>query len=190
MLLGLDISTTCVGWCLLEDNIDKLIAYGYIDLSKPKSMDLIQKVDMFIDKFFKDIFDFLDEIKNIAIEEPVKVFATQKSTATTIMKLAMFNFVLCYELYKKLGIKPIYINANHARKLFGLKFPRNTNSKQKKEIIRQNVAIKYPMIKWPEKKTGGYKSFCYDIADSIVLGTAAKIKLRNEQNSNKEENII
>ena len=37
MILGLDISTSCTGWCLIDSIDSKLLKIGYIDLGKEKN---------------------------------------------------------------------------------------------------------------------------------------------------------
>ena len=78
-ILGLDISTSCTGWCVLDD-MGEILKIGYVDLSKEKcifgkSKKVKQKIqDMHIDY----------DIKKIFIEENLQSFRSGFSSAQTI----------------------------------------------------------------------------------------------------------
>ena len=174
MLLSLDISTSCTGYCIFDDQ--KLIKIGYIDLSKKK--DFYQKANE-IKKFLKDVEEKY-EIENIAVEENLQAFRPGLSSAKTLMTLAQFNGTVRWIAYEQLGIISESINVNTARKSIGLKIDKKDKSKTTKEKVLEWVSLDNDDIKWPTKilKSGRNKgqtrvlNECYDMADAYVIGKA------------------
>jgi hypothetical protein len=107
----------------------------------------------------------------MAAEAALQKFTAGKSNAGTLNLLMSFNFALSYLVYAN-KIDVFHINVAHARKLTGIKFVKKTSSKEKKEVIRKYCELLYPKLKWEKKKTTGYKDYCYDISDSIIIGLA------------------
>lgn len=167
MLLGLDISTSIIGWSIFNFAGD-LIDYGHIDL--PKKEDLFGRLKFAIENI-KGVLQTYP-VENFAVEEAAKKFTAGKSSADTIFKLGAINFGLSFFLYERLGVVPVYVAATSARKLNGIKIKRGENSK---EIVRRFVGTLYPKIVWDKKKTGTYKDYCFDMADAIIIGRAAHI---------------
>lgn len=165
-ILGLDISTRYIGWSAL-DHSGKFITGGYIDFTKPKNMNLSQKLE----KFIKETDGLFKDVDLVCIEEPVKAFSFGKSTIDTIIKCNVFNFAICNELYKQ-KLNVVHVNARTAVSIFGLKIPKHTKPKDKKEMVRACVENKFPQIYWPKKRTGTYCDHAYDMADSVVIANA------------------
>ena len=95
MILGLDISTSCIGWSLL-DSEGGLIKLGYIMLDKEK--DLFCKAQ----RASEDIamINQQHNITNVFIEENLQSFRSGFSSARTLSTLAKFNgifwSIFCY----------------------------------------------------------------------------------------------
>ena len=115
--LGLDVSTSCIGVCLLYDDdseYGKIIELTHI---KPKVSSKIKDVNeqLFIKK--KIFEDFIEKYKDIGItkviiEEPL----IQSNNAVTVSTLLRFNGMVSSSIYDTLNIVPIYISSYDARK--------------------------------------------------------------------------
>lgn len=118
LVMGLDISTTCIGICLLE--YDETTPYGnIIELThvNPKVSKKINKIEsLFIKKqIFND--EFLSQwknkgIKRVIIESPL----LQSNNVNTVGTLLQFNGMISDCVYNVLGIVPEYISSYDARK--------------------------------------------------------------------------
>ena len=172
MILGLDISTSCTGWCLIDvDNDCKLIDMGYIELSKKRSF--FEKADVVKHELVR--LSCIYNIDKIFVEENLQAFRPGFSSAKTLMTLARFNGIISYICQRDLQIIPDFINVNIARKSVGLKIDRKSNLTTKEQIFKW-VSSRVDFI-WPQKilKSGPRKgiqvleSGCYDIADAYVI---------------------
>lgn len=173
MLLSLDISTSCTGYCVFDKN--ELKEIGYISLKKHKG--LYDKSNHVKEKLIEIKSRFV--ITDIAVEENLQSFRPGLSSAKTLMILAQFNGVtrwICYELF---NIEPISINVNSARKSVGLRIDRKSKKKTKEQVYEW-VAKEDPSIVWPTKvlKSGRNKGQVriieenFDMADAYVIGRA------------------
>lgn len=174
MYLGLDISTSCIGWSILDEN-GCYVDGGYIDFSS-KKLNLDKNLFLKMEYFEKRFSVILNKYKNIikfwAVEEAVKKFSFGMSSAGTIFKLASFNFGVVYSIYKKLGTEPTYIPANKARKTCSIQFPKDIDKENKKRYILDRCAQKYPSIVWDKNRADNIKKQCFDLADSVVIAEA------------------
>src|SRR5574339_1059366 len=114
MILGLDVSTTYLGWSIF-DNSGSLEKYGHVDFSK-LGTDLFLKLDFFINEITPILQEYKDRIDVWGVEEAAKKFQGGKSTADVIATCTSFNFGVCYVVYNILGKKPQYIPVTSARK--------------------------------------------------------------------------
>jgi hypothetical protein len=168
IILGLDISTTCIGWCALSED-GSFMDIGHIDLSKEKNF--YKKVDIFVQ--FLDYLGFSrpDVNAKIFVEEPLKMFLAKKSMAQTIATLQAFNAACRYVIYSKTKLQPNMIMAVSARKAAGIKVPKGVKGKETKQFILDHVKALniVPEDKWGIKKTGTPKDYCFDQADAFVV---------------------
>lgn len=167
MLLGLDISTSCIGIAIFDEKY-KLHELSYVKFTKGKTM--FEKIDEFILYFKK-----YDEIQftEISIEEPLKRFAGKFSNAETIQKLTQMNAMISAYLYLKLNVTPVYYNVLHARKVAfpNLIIPKSHPSK--KTLIWECVMRMEPTINWVySKKTGKLADETYDMCDAYTISLA------------------
>lgn len=173
MFLGLDISTSVVGWSIV-DLQGSLVDYGYIDFNEKKlklETNLFLKLDYF-NKTFNDVLEkYKDKITSWAIEEAAMKFSSGMSSAQTIFTLASFNFGVAYSVYKTLNKEPIYINVNTARKKFGIKIPRDLDKSKKKAYVLESCINRYANFKVEKNKKDNYKKQFFDVSDSIVMST-------------------
>ena len=177
MILGLDISTSCTGWCVLDD--DKFINMGYIDTSKIKCM--IKKSKHVRDEFLKLILRY--EIDKVCIEENLQAFRPGLSSAKTLLTLARFNGIVSYIANDIFDCMPSYVNVNTARKLNGIKIDRKIKANTKEQIqlwVANHLAANGFIYAWPKKtlKSGPRAGMtvlqpgCFDAADAYVIANA------------------
>ena len=171
MIIGLDISTSVVGVCILGPEV-KLLSLNYINLEKEKS--IFDKASKFKSELLSLTKGF--EIKKIGIEENLQAFRPGLSSAKTIVTLARFNGICSYISQEVLRLTPEFVNVNSARKNLGVKIDRKSD-KNTKEQIQEFVSNLEPSFDWPTKilKSGPRKNLevlikeCYDMADAYVI---------------------
>ena len=112
--LGLDASTTCVGYAFTKDK--KILDMGFIDIKKEKTpKDKVQKVLDFLHQS-----SYIDNVTNINIEDNLSGFAGGRTSQQVIIKLAKFNAILCFMLEDMFEMNVNNINPMTARKnVFG-----------------------------------------------------------------------
>ena len=178
MLLSLDISTSCTGYCLFDEN--DLVDIGSINLSKHKG--LYEKASYVKERILS--LSKKHAIKEVVVEENLQAFRPGLSSAKTLMTLAQFNGVVRWICYEALSVNVEALNVNTARKSIGLKIDKKDKSKTTKEKVLEWVSKEKPDIVWPTKilKSGpnkGQKRVCgesYDMADAYVIGKAYLIE--------------
>jgi len=178
MILGLDISTSCTGYTLLNSD-GTLIDIGYIRLDTKSSIfSRVTEVSSVISKIIDET-----PIERIFIEENLQAFRPGLSSAKTLLTLARFNGMVSYQAYVLSGLVPDYINVNTARKTLGIKLNRKSDVTTKDQIyhwVDNHSRNTNTMIGWPFKilKSGPRKglkvldSAAYDMADSYVIARA------------------
>jgi Holliday junction resolvasome RuvABC endonuclease subunit len=179
LILGLDISTSCTGWCLLNTE-GTFVAAGYIPLSSHKCMfRKAEESERAIEKLVSQ-----NKITRIGIEQNLQSFRSGFSSAHTLSSLSRFNGIVSYIVFKKTGIFPEFINVNSARKHAGIKVIRKSKggAPVKEQVFDwAKKEIENSKYLWPEKtlKSGPRKGQtimhpgCYDIADALVIAIAS-----------------
>jgi hypothetical protein len=175
MILALDISTSCTGWCVFDEN--ELKGSGYIDLSKHKGMyEKAGKVKTEL-LYLTVLYPFT----KVVVEENLQAFRPGLSSAKTLMTLAQFNGVVRWICHADLNSEVESINVNTARKTVGLKLDRKSKKKTKEQVyewVKSANDNDESKIHWPMKtlKSGPNKGkirMCneaYDVADAYVIG--------------------
>ena len=173
--LGLDISTSNVGFVVLDKSLS-LIYADALNLSTDKT--LTQKADKVQQKILEISKKF--SVSQVAIEQNLQAFRPGFSSAKTLFTLARFNGVVTYLLSKTLGLEVSEINVNHARKVVGLKINRKSDKKTKEQVWDWVSSRDLAGFKWPYKtiSRGQRKGRvilaeqAYDIADAYVIAVA------------------
>jgi|TARA_R110000868_G_C10706284_1_gene749554 hypothetical protein len=181
-VLGLDVSTTTIGWALFDIQKQELLELTHIS-PRPKNagdskiLELMLKSEIFKTKLmeYKNL-----GIANVIIEEPL----LNSNNVYTVQTLLRFNTLICKEIYDVLGIVPEFISTYNSRKfafpelvqpndkgkyvLFG-GLPKDAD---KKHIIWDLVAKKEPQIQWLYTKNNTLKKENFDQTDAYacVLG--------------------
>jgi len=175
-ILGLDISTSCIGWCVLSAEDGSVVAASAIVLKDIKCM---------FDKAHRTqeaLLSITEEynVDTIIIEENLQAFRPGFSSAKTLITLARFNGIVSWLSYKCAKVKPSFINVNHARKAVGLKIDRKSTLSTKEQVFEWTKKNGLQDFPWPMKtlKSGPRKGrvifddSCYDISDAFVIAAA------------------
>lgn len=149
LILGLDISTSCIGASIILDEKDKepqIIKVTHVVPKIPKKVKGIEALILRKENFEKG---FLSTIKDMGItecviESPLTHSMTGNSNANTLAQLLQFNGLLSESVYRVLGIIPHYVSSYESRML---SFPellsiRNFNKKGEKypqKHIEKNI---------------------------------------------------
>ena len=163
MILGLDISTSKIGYCILDEN-EKIIANEFMKL---KPLQLEDRAEIFY-KFLSDINNKYN-IDNVFIEEPFTMFGGGRTTAGTMAKLQRFNGMCSFAVRRIFKMNPELIPANKARKSVGLKIKRGEDTK-KKDFV-------YELTNYGNPKPG-----TDDKADAVVIALAGMEILNEKRN--------
>lgn len=167
MILGIDASSSCVGWCLLVEN-GNYIDIGHLDLKKEKS--LYKKLNMF-ETILTAFIKLYPECQfKIFIEAPLQ----RSNNQFVVNLLQRWNGMICTSLYRRFHEEPTLIEQRTALKAIGLTVPKGTKGLDRKKYILkyvQDLGI-IPDERWELKKTGNPKDFCYDQADAYVIALA------------------
>lgn len=180
-----DASTTTIGLSVLEQNIDGKIYLCHHEFYKPP------KSDYFLDDLLetkKFILSFIEEHNpdQVLMEEIVQ-FMQGKSSAKTVIKLAVFNRMIGLSYYEKYNKMPIMLNVlkvRHAIKLDN-KLPQKEDIP---ELIAKHLGIEFPYYYKINRRTKEQEIMVesYDVADSIALGLAY-FKLKNKSIKQKKK---
>lgn len=168
MILGLDISTSKIGYAVINNNKD-LIDFGLIKYKSNielelRAQDFINCIDTLRRKYVN--------IESVFVEQPFIAFSGGKTTAVTMAKLQRFNGMCCYGLYNVFGECPSLISANQTRSLVGIKRKRGEDIKKK--VIKW-VSETYPKDFTVElTRFGNPKPGTDDMADAIIVALAGK----------------
>lgn len=177
MILGLDVSTSVIGICLIDPKSGKeLQSLEFLNLKREKNL-------------FNKAIDFKDHISkykgvgvsHIPIEEPLVMYKPGAGRAQILSKLSTFNGMVSVICYMVFGIEPIYYNVNTARKLAfpDLKFKKGEDRKM---AVWAKVAEKYPEVEWLYgPKSGNLVKTNFDMADAAVIALAHETFLKEQK---------
>ena len=187
--LGLDVSTSCTGWCVFTSET-VFAEMGKIDLAKKKGV--YQKADIVRNVLSNLLIKY--PITHVYIEENLQAFRPGLSSAKTLSTLARFNGIVSLLCYETFNLEPEHLNVNAARKALGIKLIRKKQGgAPTKEQVWDWVSadLDNPGYQWPTKvlKSGPRKGAvildpgCFDMADAYVIAKAGIIA-RSEHSQN------
>ena len=165
--LGLDASTTCVGYAFTKDK--KILDMGFIDIKKEKTpKEKVFKVLDFLNKS-----SYIDQVFTIYVEDNLQGFAGGRTSQQVIVKLAKFNAVLCFMLEEMFDMKVHNINPMTARKnVFGKARVKGIKAK---DFVKEQVEKLYNTKKWCKKTTrGNWDKRNIDMYDGLVMALFEK----------------
>jgi len=162
-VMGLDCSSTTIGWGLLEIVDSEKVKYidsGFV--KPPKSGTIIERIIETRELVSNLIYEH--EPDCIGIEEIIQ-FMSGKSTAKTIITLTTFNRMICLLCYDCLKKQPELFNVMTIR--HGLKFNKILPKKEDMpELIAKHLNISFPYILNKKKKP---KPENNDVADGLAV---------------------
>ena len=162
-ILGFDVSSTTIGYCVLEIDDQNEINFVYANYLKPiKTGSIIERIVDTRDK----IQAVIDQVKpdEIGIEDIIQ-FMQGKSTAKTIIMLTTFNRMIGLCAYDYLKRSPELFSVMTIR--HGLKIDKVLPKKEDMpELVAQHLRITFP---WETNKKGKIKVENYDKADGIAV---------------------
>ena len=206
LILGLDISTKCIGIALFEDNDGKgdlKLLHHVIPKVKPepesKMEELFKKARIFEKEFLNDYADM--GITRVIIEEPL----LQSNNIYTVATLLRFNGMIARSVYETIGVVPDFISSNDSRRyafpeLVAVRTTKKDGTPRtdkeiakstpvlfgghdydvdKKMIIWELVSDLEPQIDWLYDKKNKLKKENFDMSDAFccVLGYMKKNNL-------------
>jgi len=185
LVLGLDVSTSAIGWCFAEHSttgsyrIEPKKA-GFIDLKK--YVGYINKTNAAVlefEKLFKD--NGTPDV--IQIEDSLQNYKFGSTSVNVIITLARFNGIITYILYRMTKLFPNHIHPVTARKrAWGSSFSQ-FKREHKKAAILAAVYKKYPTLLegFPMRpRAGGFRNEVFDMADAVTLAVCIPdVKINN-----------
>lgn len=160
-VLGFDVSSTTIGWCVLEvDGPDiKFIKCNYFKPIKKGS--ILERIIVTREKINKIISEVKPDY--IGIEDLIKFMP--KSTATTVVVLTTFNRMVCTAAYDYLKDYPSLFNVMTIR--HGLKLNKELPKKEDMpELVAKHLGITFP---YEYNKKGAVKEESRDMADAVAV---------------------
>ena len=166
VILGLDASTTCVGYAFTQDK--KILDMGFIDIKKettPKD-----KVEKVLGKLNES--SYINDVIDINIEDNLSGFAGGRTSQQVIIKLAKFNAILCFML-ENFDFRVNNINPMTARKnVFG---KARVKGKKAKQFVQEEIEKMYNTKKWcKETSRGNWDKRNIDMYDGLVMSLFEK----------------
>ena len=165
--LGLDISTTCVGYAFTKDK--KILDMGFIDIKKEKTPK--EKVFKVLD--FLNNSSYIDDTIDINVEDNLSGFAGGRTSQQVIVKLAKFNAILCFQLEEVFDMEVHNINPMTARKkVFGKARVKGIKAK---DLVKMKIEEMYDTSKWCKETTrGNWDKRNIDAYDGLVMSLYEK----------------
>jgi Holliday junction resolvasome RuvABC endonuclease subunit len=191
-ILGIDVSSTTTGICVLLLNEEtKEISFDSVTYLKPSHdgniLDRLEDTRIKMKKIIEDI-----NPDYIAIEDII-TFLRKKSSANTIITLAVFNRMIGILAYQQIGRAPELYNVLSIR--HGLKLtPKFPEKEEMPEIVASHLGIKFP---WEFNKKGNPKVESYDKADAMAVALfhafclvgRCKVKLPTKNSKKKKTKV-
>ena len=176
LYLGIDVSTSCTGFALIDED-KKLIEASFIYLDSPDHHQRALEVKKEIERYSTR------GIERVSIEANLTGFQRGRSSAHVLMTLARFNGVVTYLTREVLDITPDIISVTVARNNLGIKIPRGADPKA---VVKIWVDSQEKDFKWQTKvlKSGPRKGETVlekgveDAMDAYVMARAL-ILLKN-----------
>ena len=158
--LGLDISSTVVGYCVSISK-EKVIHAGYIDVRKETSIkEKAHKVANELDKLHFDPY-------KIIVEDTLSGFGGGRTSQQTIVKLSKCNAVISYVIEALYEMDVDHVNVSTLRKaVFGKSREQGKDSKTFVREQLENLIDLSEFIVYNSRKN--YDKRNYDMLDATV----------------------
>ena len=179
MILGLDISTSITGFCVLDASGEIIRSGAWDTRNKNKFKTLFSKAQ-FIKEQLCEIKAQIP-IEKVFIEQPFSFFGSGGSSAKTMALLQKYNGIISWICFTTFVETPDYFTAQQARKLNDIKIKRGQKAKQ---IVMKWLLDNEPSFSVEYTSHGNPKPKYFDIADAIVISKAGLIKLNERKQHN------
>ena len=162
VILGLDISTTCVGYAFTENK--KILDMGFIDIKKFTT----HKEKAFYVLTCINESSYIDKVEKVYVEDNLSGFAGGRTSQQVIVKLAKFNAVLCYVIEDAFDLEVKNVNPMTARKqAFGKARVKGVKAK---DFVKRQIEELYNTKKWCKHTTrGNWDKRNIDAYDGLVM---------------------
>ena len=162
MILGLDVSTTRIGWAVINDKQELVDSDFY---KTDKKMGLEERAEDFLSNVLRPL-SIVHEIHEVRVEEPFSMFSGGKTTARTMSSLQRFNGMISLLVLQMFDSPPTMVGATTARSRCGIKVPRGTKAKV---VVLKWVDDKFDKFIMEHTRHGNPKPGLDDEADAIVV---------------------
>jgi|TARA_R100000030_G_scaffold95374_1_gene82788 Holliday junction resolvasome RuvABC endonuclease subunit len=162
MILGLDVSTSRIGWAIVNGK-QELVDSGFYKTNNKTSLE--ERATALRDNVLIPIMAIHD-ITEIRIEEPFSMFSGGKTTARTMSSLQRFNGMVSLIAHLLLGKPPTLVGATTARSRCGIKVPRGTKAKV---VVLAWADDRFDNFIMEHTRHGNPKPGLDDEADAIVV---------------------
>ena len=165
-VLGLDISSSVIGWAIIEEDgsIGKLIEYGHLQPPPKKKGSIAFRVSAAYDMISVLLKDKEPDI--VAIEAYASKFSAGRSTARTIIILSVFNEVISMACLRKLNIEPKKYAVSTIRSCLS---KINGSKISSKEEAFDFIVDNFSNFKTRKNRAGNMAKQCLDEADAIAV---------------------
>ena len=180
LILGLDVSTTVTGVCIVDPSIaidEKGSHIKHLDrIEFKKCKTLWEKADLTAANLAELLEKHPGQYR-VALEEPLMGFRTGMSSAATITTLMRFNGIISYISREIFKVDPEYIASSSARKLCGIKMQKTSvaGMSGKEQVFKYMSEHDLKHVQWPTKKNGEAADWSRDATDAYVIAKAASI---------------
>ncbi len=184
-ILALDVSTSTVGVCIVDETIvpdgtgNHVLLLDRIEFKGKLGDTLWTKADHVcasLLNFTSAVPCLGSEISRVVLEEPLIGFRPGMSSAQTISTLMRFNGIVSYIARNLFDCEPEYIGSGHARKLCGIKLQKTAiGGPQKEQVFSHMRAHDLSYVVWPKKKSGQDVDWSRDACDAYVIARAATV---------------
>ena len=184
LVLGLDVSTSCTGVCIIDstvqpdENGSHIVLLDKIEFKK--CVTLWDKADRVKSELLSCVSKLGETPAVFALEEPLLGFSKGMSSAATITTLMRFNGIVSYIGRSLFYVDPVYISAAHARKLCGIKMQRTAvaGMSGKEQVFKHMAENDLKHVVWDKKKSGQPIDASRDMTDAYVIARAASLSVK------------
>jgi hypothetical protein len=161
MILGLDASTSTVGWAFSDNG--KIVDAGFLDISKKETNK--EKAFFVLDHLRSTTH--LKHVTEVNLEAALSGFAGGRTSQQVIIKLTRFNALFEYIISEEMRLKINLCNVNTMRKqLFGKS---RVKGIKPKDYVKMNIGVHIDVSKYDKKRPkGGRDERNGDMYDAIV----------------------
>ncbi len=170
-ILGLDVSSSTIGWGYLsiDGSTIKLLEHGHIKPPKSGKYSLVERLF----KTSQDI-DVLCKRLNpdLVVIEEITQFMPHRSSAKTIIALAVFNRVVSLQTYISTTKLPTYLYPISIRSKIAKFYKTEKLAKEDMPgLLEKELGFKLSY----NKKDNSIRNITYDEADGVAVGLASLI---------------